>query len=501
MSLLGGGSLIYTPPIPQFERYETTGTWMSVALNEVSYSNDGINWQRADYQASAFYDITGAWVYDGTQMVLCAGDIEQFAFKMTNTNPVTFTQSTSGPNPGANDEFHAAFLLSFGTGGYVGRSTGILRNSGNALDWTEETLPTNWGDIGNGALIWMPEVSLHFALSHASATQPAQYFTSGGGLSWTQRAFPESFSTATGRQQDWIDWLVGNGDSGDPILVLGLQSNGRIYRSVDGITWSLRFDPFPTQILSSIAWNPQAFGGTGAFFAVMTGSPGNPENLLTSADGIFWNPVDPNDLTLGSFSLACDTGKNLMLARSSTAQFEPEFEGGGAWISDDDGATWKEFGDRRGGFLQFIPAKIGPVVNETVAIDTGAISISESRTDPDLVRATLKLPGANNDANQINEQTVLGGTVNLGLWAALVDTLNPFYYEYRLDRISGDAFNDGSPTNIDEWVPGEDGAIWGYFLNSGVETKTFSGTLRIRHKETLVESSSVTVSITATVTA
>jgi hypothetical protein len=36
---------------------------------------------------------------------------------------------------------------------------------------------------------------------------------------------------------------------------------------------------------------------------------------------------------------------------------------------------------------------------------------------------------------------------------------------------------------------------WGYLLNAGPDVKTFTGTLRIRDKETLVESNSVSVQI------
>jgi len=490
VSLLGGGSLIYTPPVPALARYEPTGTWMATANNFVAFSNDGINWQKAEYTGSTFVEAIAQWVYS-VKMVIPASDIFTAAYRMTNTNPVAFTISVPGPNPGANDEFDPAFRLSQGTGGFIGTSVGVIRSSGDAEDWAEELpVPADFADAGLGVQQFQPEVSLHIRLGQGEfAPSAGNYWTSGNGTGWTERVFPEHFSSAPN-----IDSLAGNDDD---VIVVGLNHNGRIYRSLDGVTWSLRFDPFPAQGVHSIVWNPLAFNGAGAFFATLSAAPAF-GNLLTSPDGIFWTPVDPNDLT-GNLTLAADTGKNLMIARASGGSGEPEFDQGGYWISDDDGETWAEFSDRRGGFLGFIPAKIGPVVNETLNIDTGAIVIAETRTDPDVARASLLLNAFTDlESCSVREQTILGGQTSLGKWANTIDELNPAYHECRLDRTSGDDFTFGTSA-INAWI--DFSASWGWLLNAGVDVKTFTGTLRVRHKETLVESNSVSVQMDAEVTA
>lgn len=485
MGLLAGGSLKYEAPVPEFARYEPTGTWMAVAEEFVTFSNDGINWQKAQWAPSSFWNARDRWEFV-TRMVIPAGDIFGAAFRMTNTNPVQFTISTPGPNPGADDEFDPAFRMSHGTGGFSATSTGVIRSSGDADNWLEELpVPGSFADAGIGKQQFQTEVGLHIRLGQGEfAPSAGNYWTSGNGKSWTERVFPEHFSSSPN-----VDWMVGNEDDA---VVVGLSHNGRIYRTLDGVNWSLRHNPFPATGVGNIAWNPQANNGVGAFFAVMFGVT-NPDNLLTSPDGIFWNAVDPNDLPI-SGDIASDFNKNLMICRQSLAAQDPEF-GGGNYMSDDDGETWKEFGDREGGFLGFIDLKIGPIVNETVFIDTGAIAISETRAA--VASTNLSLDGSNDEANGIDEFTIGGGTVSLGKWADTLDELNPFYYQCRLDRISGDDFTDGSP--IDEWI--DFNGFWRYLLNAGPETRSMTGTLRVRHKETLVESNSVTVSITATVTA
>lgn len=488
MGLLGGG-LIYTPPVPALERYEPTGTWMAVAEDHVTYSNDGINWQKAVWAPSQFYNSLDMWEFS-VRMVIPGSDFQPYAFRMTNTNPVEFTISSDPPampDPDEeNDEFNASVRLSHGTGGFIGTSNSIIRSSGDADTWNEELpVPGAFGDSGLGPQVFFPEIGgLHIRLGHGEfVTDPATYWTSGNGLGWTQRAFPVHFSSGVNQ-----DWIVGNEDDA---VVVGLSHNGQIYRTLDGVNWSLRLDPFPVRNVGNIAWNPQANNGAGAFFCVRGGT--QPDNLLTSADGIFWNPVDPNDLPING-DIACDANKNLMICRGSLASQDPEF-GSGCWISDDDGETWKEFGDRQGGWLGFIDLKIGPVVDETVFIDTGAIAISETRAT--VASTSLKLDGFNTDeANAIDSSTLDGGTVNEGKWAATLDTLNPFYFEIRLDVISGDAFSDGS--NVDEWI--EFSGFWRYLLNAGPESRSMTGTLRVRHKDTLVESNSVTVAIDCEVT-
>lgn len=488
MGLLAGGSLMYEAPVPEFARYEITGTWMAVAEDFVSFSNDGINWQKAVWAPSSFWNARDRWEFV-TRMVIPAGDIFGAAFRMTNTNPVVFTISTPGPNPGADDEFDPAFRMSHGTGGFSATSNGVIRSSGDADNWLEELpVPAGFGDAGIGKQQFQTEVGLHIRLGEGEFSPSAgNYWTSGNGKGWTERVFPEHFSSSPNQ-----DWMIGNEDDA---VVVGLSHNGRIYRTLDGVVWSLRHDPFPATGVGNIAWNPQANNGAGAFFAVMFGVT-NPDNLLTSPDGIFWNPVDPNDLPI-SGDIASDFNKNLMICRQSLISQDPDF-GSNAYLSDDDGETWKEFGDREGGFLGFIDAKIGPIVNETVFIDTGAIVIAETRTDPDIVHTQLRTSTVDLQANGIDEFTALGGTVNLGKWANTIDELNPFYYQIRLDRTSGDDFTSGSL--IDEWIDVE-GAFWRYLLNAGVDVKTFTGTLRVRHKDTLVESNSVSVNIDAEVTA
>jgi hypothetical protein len=441
-------------------------------------------------------------------MVLMANFVQTFAFKMVSTNPVQFLKSNPPPSPAepdqVEDDFDGSSMLAKGAK-YIGKGTTKLKASGNAIDWdNQEPVDDNWADIGQGLMTFMPEIGVNGVFLALGSTpggiKNAGYWTSGpSGSGWSEHVFPEDFSSQS--VNDWVDWLVGNGDSADPVLVIGLNSNGRIYRSVDAVNWSLRFDPFPEQTVNSIAWNPMANNGAGAFFAVMLGSPGNPNNLLTSPDGVFWNPVDPNDLPSSTFSLACDTGKNLMIARSSSSAFEPEFRNGGYWMSDDDGETWKEFADRRGGFVTFLPLKIGPVIDDTVFIDTGDIVISDTRSNPDTAIVSLLINAFNSsDANLIKRFTSRDSTAGLGLWAGLVpqferlaDTLNPFYYQIRLDG-AGDAFRAFSEP-INEWTDFDTTVSWGYLLDSGPDSKSFTGTLRIRDKDTLVESNTVSVQI------
>ena len=496
MSLLGGGSLIYTPPVPALARYEPTGTWMCIAENHVAFSRDGINWLSAEWGPSSFWDARDMWVYagPGPRMVIAGADIFAAAWRMTNTNPVQFTISTPGPNPGANDEFDAAARLSHGTGGFIGTTTTQIRSSSDADNWLEELpVPGNFGNSGLGEQQWRPEVSLHIRLGSGEfPTTPGSYWTSGNGTGWTERTFPEPFGSGIFQNQAR---MAGNGTD---VVVVGMH-NGRIYRTLDGVTWSLRFDPFPETSISSITWNPMAFNGAGAFFAVQGAA--NPDNLLTSPDGIFWNAVDPNDLS-GAGTIVSDTGKNLMMARSAGftgGSSTPDFEIGGCWQSDDDGETWAEFGDKIGGWFGFIPAKIGPVVVETLNIDTGPIIIAESRTDPDVARTSLQLLGFEDlEGNSVREFTILGSQSSLGKWANTLDELNPYYHECRLDRTSGDDFTFGT-SDINAWI--DFSANWGWLLNAGVDVKTFTGTLRVRHKETLVESNSVSVQMDCEVTA
>ncbi|NOR35866.1 MAG: hypothetical protein GQ577_03880 [Woeseiaceae bacterium] len=426
---------------------------------------------------------------------------------MVSTNPVRFEKSNPPPEDPEPDEveddYDGSAMLGKGAQ-YVGKGTVTLKRSGDAKNWDDEAgiedPPSNWTKIGQGVLKFMPEVGvsgLFLALGSTPAINNAGYWTSGpSGKGWSEHLFPEDFS-AQGAN-DWVDWLVGNGDSADPILVIGLENNGRIYRSVDGVNWVMRFDPFPAQGLHSITWNPQARNGAGAFFATMTLLDGNPENLLTSRDGLFWSPVDPNNLPDGGFSLASDANKNLMIARQSTSQFDPEFKNGGTWMSDDDGHSWKEFADRSGGFVTFLDQKIGPVIDETVLIQTDAIVVSDARADPTTASVSLFINAFNADsANLIRGSTSRG--VVLGVFWAIeqferrADTLNPFYYQIRLDG-SGDAFVAFSEP-INEWVDFDTTVSWGYLLNSGVDSKSFTGTIRIREKETLVESNSVPVLI------
>lgn len=522
MGLLSGGSLLYTAPVPALKRYETTGTWMCTAKNEVSFSNDGRNWQRAyyeveedpitgvDFPAAGNYSVSRPFV-PGPPMVLMASFVVTNAFKLvsgTGGNPLQFLKSNPPPEDPEPDEvendFDGSSMIAKGAQ-YVGKGTVVLKRSGDAINWVDEAdieiTEENWAKIGQGNMRFMPEVGsqgLFIALGNTPAINNAGFWTSGpSGSGWSEHLFPEDFSGASVR--DWVDWLVGNGDSADPVLVIGLENNGRIYRSVDGINWVQRFDPFPAQSLHSVAWNPQANNGAGAFFATMSVLDGNPENLLTSPDGIFWNPVDPNDLPDGSWSLACDANKNLMMARQSSDQFEPEFVNGAHYMSDDDGHSWKEFAGRRGGFLTFLDQKLGPVIDETVLIQTDAIVVSDARADPTTASVSLFIEAFFQDSANLIQGSTSRGNV-LGVFWAIeqfelrADTLNPFYYQVRLDG-SGDAFVGGSEP-INQWIdfPAFT-ASWGYLLNSGVDSKSFTGTIRFREKETLVESNSVPVLI------
>lgn len=522
MGLLSGGSLLYTAPVPALSRYEPTGTWMCTADNEVSFSNDGRNWQRAyyeveedpitgiDFPAPGNYSSNRPFIA-GPPMVLMADFVVANTFKMvsgTGGNPVQFLKSNPPPEDPEPDEVENDFDGSamFAKGAqYAGKGTVVLKRSGDAINWVDkadiEISEPNWNTIGQGLMKFMPEIGLQglfLALgSTPGGTNNRGFWTSGpSGSGWSEWLFPEDFSAQS--TNDWVDWLVGNGDSADPVLVIGLENNGRIYRSVNGTDWVQRFDPFPPQSLHSIAWNPQANNGAGAFFATMSVLDGNPENLLTSPDGIFWNPVDPNDLPDGPFSLACDANKNLMVARFSTAAFDPEFKNGGTWMSDDDGHSWKEFADRQGGFLTFLDQKIGPVIDETVFIDSGGIVVSDSKADPGTALVSLFVEAFNQDSANLIQLATSAGNVDGIFWATsqferLADTLNPFYYQIRLDG-SGDAFRAFSEP-INEWIDFETTVSWGYLLNAGVDAKSFTGTIRIREKETLVESNSVSVLI------
>lgn len=522
MGLLGG-SLIYEAPVPALSRYEPTGTFMTTAKFEISFTNDGRNWQRANYEEEEDPPGPGFGVYaevystvrpfvPGPPMVLMASFVNTYTFKMiggTSPNTPSFQQSEDPPEmpdpDEQEDDFDGSSMLAKGSH-FIGKGTVVLKKSSDARFWDDqadiEINEPNWATIGQGLMKFMPEVGvngLFLALgSDPGGTNNAGYWTSGPtGSGWSEHLFPENWSSQS--VFDWVDWLVGNDDPLDPVLALGLEHNGRIYTSPNGTDWTLRFDPFPEQIVSSLVWNPMARNGAGAFFALMQNTPGNPNNLLTSPDGIFWNPVDPNDLPLSNGSLAADTGKNLMIARQSTSQFEPEFQNGGYFMSDDDGETWKEFADREGGFVTFLEQKIGPIIDETVFIDTGPIVISDTRSNPDTAIVSLFVSAFNSsDPNLIKENTSLGGTAGLGLWATsqfplLADTLNPFYYQIRLDG-SGDAFRAFS-LPINEWTDFTVSSIWGYTLDSGFDSKSFTGTLRIREKETLVESNTVSVQI------
>ena len=529
MGLLGG-SLLYTAPVPELSRYEPTGTFMSTAKFEISFTNDGRNWQRANYEEeedppgigfgvyAEVYKTQRPWVVnDRWPVVLPAFFVNTYAFRMVNSgDTIRFQRSNDPPEDPEPDEveddFDGSIMLAKGAK-WVGKGTVVLKTSGDSIDWDdiadiEDPLGStpNWPKIAQGVMKFMPEVGvqgLFLALGATPAIIQDGYWTSGpSGTGWSDHTFPEDFSGQGAN--DWVDWLVGNGDEDDPVLVIGLENNGRIYTSPNGTDWTLRFDPFPAQIVNSIAWNPMANNGNGAFFAVMGNSLNNldnPNNLLTSPDGIFWNPVDPNDLPSSvDFSLACDTGKNLMIARASSSQFEPGFQNGGYFMSDDDGESWKEFADRRGGFVQFIDRKIGPVIDETVFIDTGPIVISDTRSSPDTAQAALLIEAFNQDqSNLVQEFTSRDSSLGLGFWALeqfplRADTLNPFYYQIRLDRISGDDFFEFS-ASIDEWIDFPTTARWRYLLNAGPDVKTFTGTLRIREKETLIESNSVSVQI------
>ncbi len=519
---------MYEAPVPELKRYEPTGTFMSTADFEISFTNDGRNWQRANYEEEVdppgigfgvyaeVYSTFRAWVVnDRWPMVIPANFVQSFAFRMVGTDPIRFEASNpppEEPNPGEEeDDFDGSIMLAKGAQ-WVGKGTVVLKRSADAIDWKDEAdiedplgSTPDWPRIGQGLMKFMPEIGtqgLFLALGSTPAIIQDGYWTSGpSGRGWSVHTFPEDFSGDS--QHDWVDWLVGNGDPDDPVLVIGLQHNGRIYTSSTGDDWTLRFDPFPEQILSSIAWNPMARNGNGAFFAIMNASPGNPENLLTSPDGIFWNPVDPNNLPLSNGSLACDTGKNLMIARQSTTQFQADFLNGGYYMSDDDGHSWKEFADRRGGFVQFVDRKIGVVIDETVFIDTGDIVISDTRSNPDTAIAAMFINAFfQKSGNQIKQQTSRDGILGLGLWATKqfplsADTLNPFYYQIRLDG-SGDAFRVTSEP-INEWIDFGTTVDWSYLLDSGFDSKSFTGTLRIREKETLIESNTVSVLIEAAV--
>jgi hypothetical protein len=491
---------------------------MCTADNEVSFSNDGRNWQRAYYEVEedpiTFVDFpapgpftTNRPFVPGPPMVLPASFVQAFAFKMVSSDPVRFEKSNPPPEDPEPDEveddYDGSAMIAKGAQ-YAGKGPVTLKRSGDAKNWNDEAdieiSDPNWVKIGQGVMKFMPEIGaqgLFLALGSTPAINNRGYWTSGpSGSGWSEWLFPEDFSAQS--TNDWVDWLVGNGDSADPVLVIGLENNGRIYRSVNGTDWSLRFDPFPAQSLHSITWNPQANNGAGAFFATMSVLDGNPENLLTSPDGIFWNPVDPNDLPDGPFSLAADANKNLMIARQSTSQFDPEFKNGGTWMSDDDGHSWKEFADRSGGFLTFLDQKIGPVIDETVFIDSGGIVVSDTRADPATAVVSLFINAFFADsANLIRGSTSRG--ITLGVFWAIeqferrADTLNPFYYQIRLDG-SGDAFRAFSEP-INEWTDFDTTVSWGYLLDAGVDAKSFTGTIRIRDKETLVESNSVSVLI------
>lgn len=311
MGLLSGGSLMYEAPVPALSRYEPTGTFMATAKFEISFTNDGRNWQRANYEEEVdppgigfgvyaeVYDTSRAWVVnDRWPMVIPATFVQTFAFRMVSTNPIRFVASNpppEDPDPDEEeDDFDGSTLLAKGAQ-WVGKGTVTLKRSGDSIDWDDvadiEVTEPDWSQIGQGLLTFMPEIGtqgLFLALGATPAPIQDGYWTSGpSGTGWSPHTFPEDFSGGSAR--DWVDWLVGNGNTDDPILVIGLENNGRIYTSPDGTNWTLRFDPFPAQILNSITWNPQANNTIGAFFCTQTGSdPANPNNLLTSPDGVFW---------------------------------------------------------------------------------------------------------------------------------------------------------------------------------------------------------------------
>ena len=472
---LGNVNFLITPPA--LSQFEPTGSWVMSVDNFLVFSKDGKNWGRDDFIASTSWNTNFRWEEGQGTIVLLASFVVADSFKLATPETPSWIGSSGGSGLGQ------TLWIAFGPAGWVTRTTGQLRTSSDAITWTDEdaSIPANWFSINGGQFKFSPTAGLYMALgSTFSAGFLDQYFTSSNRVSWTQRTFPANW-TANG-QGGAVDWLVDNGS----ILLCGLRTSGDIYSSTDGINWTLRHTG--SALLTGLAFNPIE----GAFYAVFSDT--NPNNLKRSTDGITWAAVSPNDLNsiIQDGQIACDTGKNLMwVARTSNSSIFRTIDGA---VSDDGGVTWFPRWSRGGQWHGFVPFNIGVDISDVLTISVDPINVSDARSTPTLAFARI----INRSDNTIDEQTSLGGIVEIGTWSVEgLDGLNPSGREVRLDQLTGPALNFGTAT-VNAWIAASSQRLWGYSTTLGSITGTF--TLRYRDSITLVESNAVPVSLTATST-
>ena len=456
--------------------YEPSGTWVVHVDNAFGFSRDGKNWDFIE-PLGAFYGapnqgdvMDGKYIYIGV-------DISSDVLKADTIATPDFESDAGGDGPGL------CVWIAVGPTSAVARTTTQLRTSANGILWTDEdaSAPADWSDISGGPFRYSSTASLWIACgSEGSAIgEWDHYWTSSSGTSWTKRTFPVDFEGGGANH----DWFVDNGS----IAIMCLY-HGRIYSSTDLINWTLRAT-IGSNIIGAI-WNPIL----GAFYAIVHSFTAD-EKVQRSTDGITWADVVDNDLgdIIASGQIACDPVTGLMYVNKTSTSIS--YNTADSAVSED-GVSWFPRWARGGNFMQHVPGKYGPVIDETLTITPDPITISDSQSAPTTSEAMLIVQ---NDTT-IDESTTDGGLVNIGKWPTGAEgSISPAGREVKLVQNTGDALNDpGTPAALNTWLSAHQQRRWGYSVASGSLSGTF--TLSVRDKITLIEDTNggVAVSISAT---
>lgn len=130
--------------------------------------------------------------------------------------------------------------------------------------------------------------------------------TSSDGLSWTTRASAGDYN--------WRR-LATNGS-----IIVCVETGGRIMTSPDGITWTMRTPPRIAGF-GDVCW-------TGSSFIAVSLNVGYTEQVYRSLDGINWSLIDNNNIH-SWYCVASGNGIVVMLSNQGYAMY-----------SDDDGLSW-----------------------------------------------------------------------------------------------------------------------------------------------------------------
>jgi hypothetical protein len=260
--------------------------------------------------------------------------------KFKNRNSAGTTQIVPGAGNWTAVPISGSNAITYGSGSFVGVSSGKIAKSQDAVTWQSINLPNNltgssWNGIayGNGifvatsgttrvmsstdAVTWTertPAVNLYwFDITYGNGKFIATGFggsplamSSTDGITWATTNIPANVN--------WRGITYGNNlfvSVGNDVSAVG--ASGSVATSPDGVTWTRRIVP------QTYLWNSVAYG-SGSFVAVSQDGTGS-NRVMTSPDAINWtmrNATEANtwlDVTYGngSFVAVSSNGTNRVM--------------------------------------------------------------------------------------------------------------------------------------------------------------------------------------------